>query len=57
VDVQFRGVEHLQQSLAAGHGILLTPNHCRPADPFVMGVLATTVRKPLFFMASWHVFM
>ena len=57
VDVQCRGVEHLKQSLAAGHGILLTPNHCRPADPFVIGVLAKTVRTPLFFMASWHVFM
>ena len=57
VDVQCRGVEHLKQSLAAGHGILLTPNHCRPADPFVLGVLAKTVRTPLFFMASWHAFM
>ncbi len=57
VDIQCRGVEHLEKSMAAGHGILLTPNHCRPADPYVLGVLSDVVRTPLFFMASWHLFM
>ena len=27
VETELRGVEHLKSSLAAGHGILLTPNH------------------------------
>src|SRR5256885_1713734 len=56
-DIEFRGVEHLQQSLAAGHGIILAPNHSRICDPMVLAVLARRVRQPFFFMSSWHVFM
>lgn len=56
VDHECRHVERLEQSLAAGHGILLTPNHCRPADPIVMGLLARRVGCHVFAMASWHLF-
>jgi hypothetical protein len=56
-DIECRGTERLAASLRAGHGVLLTPNHCRPADPFVIGVMARQLRQPLFFMASWHLFM
>jgi 1-acyl-sn-glycerol-3-phosphate acyltransferase len=49
--------ERLRQSIVAGHGILLTPNHCRDEDPLVMGMLARAVGSPFFVMASWHVFM
>lgn len=55
--VECRGLEHLKSSLQAGHGILLCPNHCRPADPLVMGVLAREAGQPLYTMASWHLFM
>lgn len=55
--VECRGTEHLRQSLAAGHGILLAPNHCRPADPMVMAALSRAVERPFFTMASWHLFM
>ena len=44
---EFRGTEHLKQSLAAGHGILLAPNHSRPCDPFVMGLLSKEVGRPV----------
>jgi 1-acyl-sn-glycerol-3-phosphate acyltransferase len=54
---EFRGTEHLKQSLVAGHGILLAPNHCRPCDPFVMGLLCKEMRQPVYCMASWHLFM
>src|SRR4029077_5457850 len=37
--VAFRNVERLHASLAAGHGIVLAPNHTRHCDPFVMGRL------------------
>ncbi|MGA3067195.1 MAG: 1-acyl-sn-glycerol-3-phosphate acyltransferase [Tepidisphaeraceae bacterium] len=57
VSVQFDGVDRLKQSLAAGHGILLAPNHSRDEDPFVVGMLSREVRRPLFIMASWHLFM
>ena len=55
--VDIRGAEQLERSLAGGHGILLTPNHCRPCDPMVMGMLARRVNRPFYCMASWHLFM
>ena len=51
-----RGTEHLRDSLAQGHGVLLAPNHCRPCDPMVLGLLARAVRRPFHVMASWHLF-
>lgn len=51
-----RDAQRLRESLAAGHGILLTPNHCRLADALVMGYLAKEARTFLFAMASWHLF-
>jgi len=55
--VDCRGVEHLRASLAAGHGVLLAPNHCRPCDPFVLDVLARQVQRHFHVIASWHLFM
>src|SRR5260370_11165211 len=52
-----RGLEHLQHSLAEKHGILLAPNHCRPSDPMLMGVISRAVNRPFYAMASWHVFI
>jgi 1-acyl-sn-glycerol-3-phosphate acyltransferase len=53
---EIRHVERLRESLDAGHGILLTPNHCRTADPLVMGWLARAAKTHVFAMASWHLF-
>jgi 1-acyl-sn-glycerol-3-phosphate acyltransferase len=53
---EVRGAEYLRNSLAAGHGIMLTPNHCRPGDPIAMGWLAREVKTHVFAMASWHLF-
>jgi 1-acyl-sn-glycerol-3-phosphate acyltransferase len=57
VGVELRGVENLRASLAAGHGVLLAPNHCRPCDPLVLGPLSYAVGRPFYIIASWHVFM
>jgi hypothetical protein len=54
--VECRHVERLRASLAAGHSILLAPNHCRMADPMVLGILGMEADCHLFAMASWHVF-
>jgi 1-acyl-sn-glycerol-3-phosphate acyltransferase len=51
------GINHLKESLRAGHGIMLTPNHCRPCDPFVVALAAYSLCQPLYTMASWHLFM
>jgi 1-acyl-sn-glycerol-3-phosphate acyltransferase len=53
---EIRDSELLSESLRAGHGILLTPNHSRTSDPLVMGWLARHVGTHVFAMASWHLF-
>ena len=56
VAVECRGVERLRASLAAGHGVMLAPNHCRPCDPPVLGPLSYAIGRPFYIVASWHVF-
>lgn len=55
--VECVGVENLRASLAAGHGVLIVANHCRPSDPMVLDVVAAEVRRPFRVIASWHAFM
>ena len=57
VKVDCRGVEHIQRSLQAGHGVLLAPNHSRPCDPMVLSSLAQAAGRNFFIMTSWHLFM
>lgn len=57
VRVTCRGSARLRSSLDAGHGILLAPNHCRPCDPMVLGVLSVELAQPFYILASWHLFM
>jgi 1-acyl-sn-glycerol-3-phosphate acyltransferase len=54
--VEIIGAEKLRASVAAGHGILITPNHCRDEDPFILSALARRVGRPFFVVASAHVF-
>ncbi len=51
------GVDRLTASVEAGHGIMLTPNHCRPCDPMVVSLLSGRIGRPLNTVASWHLFM
>ena len=55
--VRIAGAEKLRSSIAAGHGILVTPNHCRDEDPFILAALAREVGRPFFVVASAHLFM
>jgi 1-acyl-sn-glycerol-3-phosphate acyltransferase len=54
---EFPGAELLRASLAAGHGIILATNHCRPCDPMVASLLIDHVGCHLYGPASWHLFM
>jgi 1-acyl-sn-glycerol-3-phosphate acyltransferase len=54
--VKVIGMEKLRASIAAGHGVLLTPNHCRDEDPFMLSTMARQVGKPFFVVASAHLF-
>jgi 1-acyl-sn-glycerol-3-phosphate acyltransferase len=56
VSVEVRGLDRLIASHSAGHGILLTPNHCRPGDPLVVGEMARQAGLLLHIMASAHLF-
>lgn len=53
---RLHGVDHLRESMRQGHGVLLAPNHCRYADPFVMAFVAKEAKVHLYSMASWHLF-
>lgn len=57
VSIQCRGLEHLKRSVAEGHGILITPNHCRLSDPPLLGTLWGQVGREFFTMASSHLFV
>jgi 1-acyl-sn-glycerol-3-phosphate acyltransferase len=54
---EYHGIDGLKASLAAGHGIVLAPNHSRPCDPMVMGLLEKQMDSPFYVMTSWHLFM
>lgn len=56
-EVTYSGVERLKASLDAGHGIMVTPNHCRPPDPMVILDLGRRIGCPFYTMGSWHLFM
>ena len=51
------GAEKLRAFIAAGHGVLVTPNHCRDEDPLILSALANAVGRPFFVVASAHLFM
>lgn len=53
---EVRGIEHLRESLQRGHSVLLTPNHCRYADPIAIGWIARQLDFYIYTMASWHLF-
>ena len=56
IGYEFRGIQHFQSAVDSGSGILLAPNHCRYADPLVLGWPARQVGVHLYAMASWHLF-
>lgn len=56
VSYECRHLDRLRQSLGRGDGILLAPNHCRYADPLVLGWPARQAHTHVYAMASWHLF-
>ena len=55
--IEVVGAEKVRTSIAAGHGVLITPNHCRDEDPFILSALAGKIGRPCFVLASAHLFM
>ena len=56
VDFEVEQLEIFRREVQSGRGIVLAPNHCRYADPLVMGWPARLVGTHLYAMASWHLF-
>lgn len=56
VSYRLHGIDHLKESMRRGHGVLLAPNHCRYADPFLMSYVAEEAKVFPYCMASWHLF-
>lgn len=56
VGYECRNRERFSASLARGDAVLLAPNHCRYADPLVLGWPAREAKTHVYAMASWHLF-
>ena len=56
VDYEIRHLDRLRESIHADLGVMLTPNHCRYADPLTLGWLARDAGCHVYAMASWHLF-
>ena len=50
------GLEHLQQAVKEGKGVLITPNHSAHYDSAALYAAADKISQPLFFMTAWQVF-
>ena len=55
--VDIVGLETLRAAIKDRSSVMLVPNHCRPCDPMVVGLLAAKAGSPFYMMASWHLFM
>jgi len=56
VEVVSQNTEVLQQAVAAGHGVLITPNHSAHYDGPALYTAADRIDLPLYFMIAWQVF-
>jgi 1-acyl-sn-glycerol-3-phosphate acyltransferase len=53
--VTVEGLEHVQQAVAQGQGILITPNHAGHVDAFIMLAAADQLGLPCYYMVAWQV--
>jgi hypothetical protein len=53
-DVRIEGLEHLQSVLAAGQGVLITPNHYCFTDPYILAAAADRAGRPFYYMTAWQ---
>lgn len=54
--VDVSGAEHVQQALAGGAGILITPNHSFHYDSYALIEASHHVGRPFHFLSAWQVF-
>ncbi|MCA9107159.1 MAG: 1-acyl-sn-glycerol-3-phosphate acyltransferase [Planctomycetales bacterium] len=56
VQCEVTNESRLTDSLRAGHGVLVTPNHPSTLDPLAMSYLSRKIDSCFYAMASWHLF-
>ena len=56
VGISSTGLEHVQEAVASGHGVLIAPNHSAHYDSAALYVAADEISQPLYFMVAWQVF-
>ncbi len=56
VDIETQGVEHVRDAIAAGHGVLVAPNHSTHYDSEALYVAFDRISQPVYFMTAWQVF-
>lgn len=56
IQVDVHGSQHVQQALAGGNGILVTPNHSFHYDSYALIEAAHRVGRPFHFLSAWQVF-
>jgi hypothetical protein len=54
--MEYRGIDRLTKSLAAGHAAMVNPNHSRFADAAVTGYIGRLTGQYFFAPASYHLF-
>src|SRR5436189_5537962 len=55
--VQLIGAENLNNGIAQGDGVLIAPNHSHDSDPHAMMAVGKQLRRQLYLMAAWQVFL
>jgi 1-acyl-sn-glycerol-3-phosphate acyltransferase len=56
VEIDVGGLAHVQQALAEGAGVLVTPNHSFHYDSYVLIEAAHRIGRPFHFLTAWQVF-
>ena len=56
VELEVSGIEHVQQAMASGAGVLITPNHSFHYDSYVLIEAAHRAGTLFHFLTAWQVF-
>ncbi len=54
--IDVTGDDIVRRHLDAGDGVMIMPNHCSHADPYMIYAAADGIGTCLHLMATWHVF-
>ena len=56
IEISPQGLEHVQNAVRSGKGVLICPNHAAHYDSAALYVALDRIRQPIFFLTAWQVF-